>query len=134
MKKVLLDTNGYSEYLTGNLDVFHAISLAENVFMSVIVLGELYAGFRGGSKYRQNDEILRKFLSKPTVGVLLVTEETSQIFGQTKNALKKSGTPIPINDVWIASQAIETGAVVITYDSHYEEIAGLRIWENLNSE
>lgn len=127
MKKVLLDTNAYSAYLTGDKSVFGAISSAENVFMSVIVLGELHAGFRGGSKYKYNIEILDRFLSKPTVGVLSVTEETSIVFGQIKNSLKQAGTPIPINDVWISSQAIETGSVLVTHDDHFSHVAGLRL-------
>ena len=129
MKRILLDTNAYSEYLTGNQDVFHVISKADFVLISVIVLGELYAGFRGGNKCRENLEILRRFLSKPTVTDLPITEETSEIFGQTKNNLRITGTPIPINDVWIASQAIETGSVLITFDDHFENVKGLRIWE-----
>ena len=131
MKKVLLDTNAYIGYLTGNHDVLNTISQADDVFISVIILGELYAGFWGGSNRGQNNEILQRFLSKPTVSILQVTDETSEIFGQTKYHLKKSGTPIPINDIWIASQTMETGAVLITFDRHFEKILGLRIWDVL---
>ncbi|MBU2512067.1 type II toxin-antitoxin system VapC family toxin [bacterium] len=127
MKKVLMDTNAYSAYLTGDKSVFRAITEADNVFLSVIVLGELYAGFRGGTKYVYNIEILNRFISKPTVSVLSVTEETSLIFGQIKNSLKQAGTPIPINDVWISSQAMETGSVLITFDDHFNYVAGLRL-------
>lgn len=131
MKKVLLDTNAYSGYLAGDKTVFQAIAEAESVFLSVIVLGELYAGFRGGTKFKFNIEILNKFLLKPTVNVLSVTEETSTVFGQIKNDLKQAGTPIPINDVWLASQAIESGSVLITYDDHFSNVAGLRIFDLL---
>ncbi len=37
-------------------------------------------------------------------------------------------TPIPINDVWIASHGLESGATVITYDGHFKHVSGLRIW------
>lgn len=129
MKKVLLDTNAYTGYLTGDKTVFQAIAKAENVFLSVIVLGELYAGFRGGTRFKYNSEILNSFLSKPTVRVLSVTEETSTVFGEIKNNLKQAGTPIPINDVWVASQAIETGSVLITYDNHFNNVTGLRLFD-----
>ena len=42
--------------------------------------------------------------------------------------VSKAGTPIPINDVWIASHAMETGSVVITYDKHFNLVPGLRVW------
>ncbi len=132
MKSIILDTNAYSEYLAGNQNVLYSMSSVDKVYLSVIVLGEIYAGFRGGKKYLQNTEILQKFLSKPTVDIQQVTDETAEIFGQTKHILKQAGTPIPINDVWIASQTIETGSVLVTFDSHFAKIPGLRIWHKVD--
>lgn len=125
----MLDTNAYSAFLTGHQGVFRVISEAERVYISVIVLGEIFAGFRGGTKFTENNEILNRFLSKPTVMTLPVTEETSEIFGQIKNSLKQAGTPIPINDVWISSQAIEIGSVLVSFDDHFRKVAGLRVWD-----
>lgn len=131
MKNVLLDTNAYVGFLNGDENVFHSISKAVTVYMSVFVLGELYAGFRGGNRERKNKEILERFLNKSSVRILSATEETAEIFGKIKHELKSAGTPIPINDVWIASHAIETGSVVITYDAHFLKIAGIRLWDFL---
>ncbi len=39
--------------------------------------------------------------------------------------LKHQGTPIPSNDIWIAAQAMEHGAELLTSDRHFENIAGL---------
>ena len=49
-----------------------------------------------------------------------------------KHQLQSNGTPIPLNDVWIAAQAIQTGAVLATYDRHFEDVAGVRLWDVLN--
>ncbi|MBN1864741.1 MAG: PIN domain-containing protein, partial [Victivallales bacterium] len=38
------------------------------------------------------------------------------------------GAPVPVNDIWIAAQAIERGAVVVTNDRHFSNIAGLRVF------
>jgi tRNA(fMet)-specific endonuclease VapC len=102
--------------------------------MSIFVLGELYAGFKGGNKEQENTRLLKRFIQKPTVEILEATEETSKIFGQIKNDLKKAGTPLPINDVWIAAHTLESGSTLITYDIHFLEIPGLRLWEHLNKE
>lgn len=95
------------------------------------VLGELYAGFKGGMREQRNTKILSDFLNKPTVLTVDATPDTSEIFGTLKNSLKKAGTPLPINDVWIASHAIETGAIIITFDNHFQKIPGLRVWDFL---
>lgn len=127
MSKILLDTNCYTSYLSGDYDVLNVLADADIVFMSIFVLGELYAGFKGGNKERENITILNRFLAKPTVSALGASKETAEVFGMVKNSLKKAGTPIPINDVWIASHALETGSIVITYDKHFNLIPGLRL-------
>lgn len=99
--------------------------------MSVFVLGELHAGFAGGAKKRENKDTLQRFLMKPSVKILNATTETAEVFGQVKFNLKRSGNPLPINDVWIAAHALETGSVVVTYDTHFESIPGLRLWERV---
>lgn len=133
MKRILLDTNAYTRLLTGDANVLDAVAEAEQVHLSVFVMGELLAGFRGGTKLQQNRQLLKTFLSKSTVSLLGATAETAEIFGQIKNDLRKAGTPIPINDVWIAAHAMETGAVLVTYDGHFREVPGLRLWGQIPS-
>ncbi len=128
MKNILLDTNCYSAYLTGDERVLNVLVEAESVYMSIFVLGELFAGFRGGSKMQQNLDYLKQFLAKKTVKILDATMETAEIFGDLKEKLKNNGSPIPINDVWIAAHALETSSVLITYDTHFQNITGLRRW------
>lgn len=128
MKKILLDTNCYTSFLAGDKKVLTSLANAEIVFMSVFVLGELFAGFKGGSKQGKNNHLLESFLRKPTVQVLDATTETAQFFGLVKDGLKKAGSPIPINDVWIAAHTLETGSTLVTYDAHFCKVAGLRLW------
>lgn len=131
MRKAIIDTNSYTRLMSGDENVADALGKIEVVYLSVIVLGEILAGFKGGNREQENKQILRSFLGKPTVEVLDVTSETSEVFAQVKNILRRSGNPIPINDLWIASQAIENGAVIITYDKHFNRIPGLRVWDRL---
>ncbi len=127
MKKVLLDTNAYSALLNGNKEIFRIISKAEVTYLSVIVIGELFAGFNGGSNKKDNINLLNEFLDQSSVKLLEVSFETASIFGSLKHDLKKEGTPIPLNDVWIASQSIETGSVLVTLDAHFKKVKGLRM-------
>jgi tRNA(fMet)-specific endonuclease VapC len=131
MKKILLDTNAYCHFLSGDETILDELTSADVVYMSVFVLGELYAGFKGGNKEQQNSSLLKKFIQKPTVELLNTTEETAIFFGLIKHNLKIAGTPIPINDVWIAAHTMESGATLITKDNHFLKIQGLRVWENI---
>lgn len=132
MKKILLDTSAYSYLRQGNEEVLDALSHADLVYVSIFVLGELYAGFRGGSKEPANRELLERFLKRPTVRVIAATRETAEVFGEIKNMLKRAGRPLPLNDVWIAAHAMETGSIVVTFDSHFRQIPGLRLWNGLS--
>lgn len=127
MRKILLDTNAYSAYRRGDETVLEALSESDRVYVSVIVLGELYYGFRQGCHERKNREELKRFTKKSTVRFLHVTEETSDIFSQVKSKLKEKDVPIPINDVWIAAHCMETGSVLVTFDKHFQSIDGLRL-------
>jgi tRNA(fMet)-specific endonuclease VapC len=129
MKKVLLDTNAYSRYLAGDDRVFEVLVRTDIVVMSVVVLAELFTGFKGGRQFANNSKNLRSFLRKPSVQIIHITEETAEIFADLKHALRVAGTPIPINDLWIAANSMETGSELITFDKHFRHIAGLRIWE-----
>ncbi len=131
MNKILLDTNAYIAFLRGNQHVLHVLAGAEIAFISIFVLGELEAGFQGGSKEESNRDLLRRFLSRPSIRVLNATHSTARIFGRIKSELRIAGTPLPIIDVWIAAHAMETEAALITYDSHFQKVSGLRCWSNI---
>jgi len=127
MKKIILDTNAYSGLLRGDESILEILSRAAIVYMSVFVLGELLTGFKGGTRESTNVQLLRDFLERPTVKILDATMETSEIFAEIKTSLKTAGNPIPINDIWIAAHAVETGSMLITFDAHFKKITGLRI-------
>jgi len=128
MRSVLLDTCAFTALFQGAEAVLESITRADCVYASVIVIGELETGFRGGTRYAENLAVLERFLAKPTVETLAVTRETSDCFGRIKDALRRKGTPIPINDVWLAAQAVENGAVLVSFDRHFAAIDGLRLW------
>ena len=132
VRRALLDTNAYGRFFGGDHRVLEVLGEAETVYLSVIVMGELHAGFRGGSRDRENRGQLSQFLAKPSVAELAVTAETAEVFGEVKDALRRAGTPIPMNDVWIAAQAIESGSVVVTFDEHFSKVPGLRLWDLLS--
>ncbi len=127
MKKILLDTNGYVAFKRGEKDVIHTIQKATTIGFSVVVLGELLAGFSAGSKESTNREELKAFLDSPRVVLLNVSEATSEFYAKVFSGLKQKGKPIPTNDLWIAATALEHGYALFTYDRHFKEIDGLLV-------
>ena len=91
----------------------------------LVTLAELKAGFYGGSQRRRNEELLQRFLSRPTVGVLLPARETAEHYARLFVQLKRAGTPVPDNDLWIAAQALEHDLILITRDKHFRHIPQL---------
>jgi tRNA(fMet)-specific endonuclease VapC len=127
MRKVLLDTSAYSYLLRGNKLIHSEIESADQVFVSAVVIAELLIGFANGTRSSQNKQLLADFLSQPTVVQTNITQETAEVYQQVYSSLAKKGTPIPINDVWIAAQSLEMGAKLLTCDKHFEQVPGLRL-------
>ena len=131
VRKIFLETNSYSDYFRGDKKITKAISESDEVIISVITLGELYLGFKEGNRESKNLEMLRDFLRDPKVKIANVTLRTSQEYGKMKYELRKRGALIPENDIWIAAQVVETGLVLVTFDKHFLDIPGIRLWKDL---
>jgi tRNA(fMet)-specific endonuclease VapC len=125
MRPILLDTNAYVSFKRNETSIVEIVQHAEWLVMSPIVIGELMAGFDGGNRVKQNKLELQKFLESSRTIIYLLTLDTSHFFSQVYCSLKHKGKPIPTNDMWIASQALEQGCVVCTHDKHFSFIEGL---------
>ena len=79
-------------------------------------------GFRSGSRASEDEAELRQFLSNAAVDVLDVTADVVGIYAEIVVGLKKAGTPLPVNDLWIAAVAVRHGAPMLTYDAHFQKI------------
>ena len=123
--KVALDANRYSDFCRGASEVVKHMAEAEKIYLPVIVLGELRAGFQLGTQCRQNERILVRFLSSPRVRLLLPDEQTTFHYATLFVQLRQKATPIPTNDLWIAALAIQHGLILLTRDSHFQHIPQL---------
>lgn len=129
---VLLDTNSYTAYFSKDARVKREIDKSQKVFISVISVGELLYGFKKGSREVSNTNDLNDFLGNKKIHLLPVTFKTATIYSTVKYHLKRKGTPIPDNDIWIAASALEIKAAIITFDRHFLKILGLKHWKELS--
>lgn len=123
--KVALDANRYVDLARGLNEVVEQTSRAERIYLPLIVLGELRAGFQAGNRARQNERILTRFLSSPRVRLLLPDEQTTFHYASLFSQLRRQATPIPTNDLWIAVLIIQHDLTLLTRDAHFKHIPQL---------
>ena len=100
------------------------VSQAALVYLPITVLGELEAGFRLGSRYAENMRQLDELLAEPFVESLDVTRRVAIRYGEVFAKLRAAGTPIPVNDIWIAATTMSAGAHLLTFDSDFARVEG----------
>ncbi|MYN65813.1 MAG: type II toxin-antitoxin system VapC family toxin [Acidobacteria bacterium] len=120
--KIVLDTSAYSRLRGGHAEVLERMAAARVVVVPVTVLGELDAGFELGRRAIENRRVLAEFLEEPFVNVLDVTVTTVRHYARIFAALRRAGTPIPINDVWIAAATVECNGHLLTFDRDFSRI------------
>ena len=123
--KIMLDTSAYVGFKRNEAEAVELIVNAERIVFSPVVLGELLFGFRNGSRFRKNMDDLNRFLAHESVKLFPIGKTTADRYSRIVMQLKRQGTPIPTNDIWIAAQAMEHGAELIASDRHFEIISGL---------
>jgi tRNA(fMet)-specific endonuclease VapC len=90
------------------------------------VIGELLGGFAAGSREQRNRGELTAFLATPRVSVVPVDAGTAEHYAALYVGLKRAGTPIPTNDLWIAAIALQHGLRLFTNDGHFRVVADSR--------
>jgi tRNA(fMet)-specific endonuclease VapC len=122
VRRVLLDTSAYSAMRRGDERLLDPLREAGGVFLTTVVLGELLFGFVGGRLDLDNRRLLREFLDLDRVELVPVDEETAERYAVIRDQLRRQGTPIPTNDLWIAASAAQHGLVLLTLDRHFKEV------------
>jgi predicted nucleic acid-binding protein len=123
--RVALDTNRLTDLFQGDSQLAERLAACEEVWIPLVVLAEIKAGFHGGVQRHRNEILLQELLAKPTVAVLLPGRETAEHYARLFVQLKRAGTPVPDNDLWIAALVLEQDLVLITRDQHFERIPQL---------
>ena len=126
-KSITLDTNAFIHFCHGEQHEFEHIEKSDIILVPTIVIGELAYGYLNSKKQEDNFKTLQLFLNQVQVSVLDIDEQVAREFGNIKFKLKKSGNPIPTNDIWIAALAITNNSTLISRDKHFNKIEGLMV-------
>jgi len=121
--RIILDTNIYSDYAEGTPPVVDIIAgRAKEICIPVIVLGELYYGFRKSARRKLNELKIEQFIKMFQVEIIAVDDNVSRKYALIHEYLEKKGCKIPINDVWIAACCMADGGTLLTRDRHFNHI------------
>jgi len=121
---VILDTNGLSALAEGEPAIEPLLRKAAQIAIPVIVLGEYRYGIAHSRDRKQYEEWLTSYLSR--FRILVVDEETTISYSDVRTELKRAGTPIPSNDVWIAALCRQHRLPLLSRDLHFDAVPGVR--------
>jgi tRNA(fMet)-specific endonuclease VapC len=127
MSGSLVDTNIIIKVLNGNDEAVELFDSLDEIYISVITVGELIYGAYKSSRKRENISLFESFLSE--YPLIAVNDEISRIYGEIKAELVVKGINIPENDLWIAAIAIFNNFSLVTFDQHFNNISKLRLLE-----
>ena len=123
MKPLLLDTNVLIKFFRSDLRIASIITAYEKIVLPTVVIGEYMAGVDPKTTGGQRQlEVLSAFLDSSAVKTFPVTEDVASVYARLFRTLRVNGTPIPQNDMWIAACAIESGATLLSFDRHFENV------------
>jgi len=118
--RIAIDANRYADFCKGVPEAVDRIRTARHVVLPFVVLAELRAGFRCGSRSQRNEKNLVRFLQSERVEVLFADEVTTHFYAILFAELRRTGTPIPTNDVWIAALVLQHELVLFSRDKHFD--------------
>ena len=127
MTAIAIDTNVYSGYLRGDPGAVKALRAAHEIHLPLMVLGELLGGFAAGTKVQRNRHQLAQFMASPRVHLMTPNEKTAELYAEVFSTLRRQGTPIPSNDLWIAALVKQSRLPLLSFDAHFRHVPGLEV-------
>lgn len=120
--QIALDTHAYSDFMRGEPNRVQILRAAGIIFLPLIVLGELRAGFAAGNQESANAANLQRFLNSPRVSLLIPDEQTTHHYAQLYLQLRRKSVIIPTNDLWIAALVVQHDLVLCSSDAHFQHL------------
>ena len=120
---MILDSNGLSAIADGEVSLAPILRKASEIAVPVIVLGEYRYGIRQSRDHQRYEQWLQESIRN--YRVLDVDEETANFYASLRFELRRAGTPIPSNDVWIAALCRQHSLSLLSRDRHFDLVRGI---------
>jgi tRNA(fMet)-specific endonuclease VapC len=122
MSRFQLDTSAYAAFFRNYPEAVSLVQEASELSICPIVLGELRSGFLKGGRASENERLLQQFLASPRCSVPPIDDETADRYAVIHDHLRRQGTPVSPNDLWIAASAAQHGLTVVTSNGDFDRI------------
>jgi tRNA(fMet)-specific endonuclease VapC len=120
--RIAIDTNRYVDFAKGLPEAVERFRRADEIFVPFVVLGELRAAFAGGARTGENEANLVRFLDSRRVDLVFADEDTTHHYARLFHQLRRQGTPIPTNDLWIAALVVQHELLLFARDAHFDQL------------
>jgi len=121
--RLVLDTNALIRLFKGiGPEIERALMGAVQLVIPLAVYGEFLSGLAAVGRSSRERALFDELVATPNTSVHRPTEKTAQYYARILNQLRKQGTPVPTNDIWIAAETMELDGTLYTYDRHFEQI------------
>jgi len=120
---MILDTNGISAWWLSEPSFTALLEDADRLCVPVPALAEFRFGIL---KSRFRDKMtawLEESLTSTTI--LMADDTTTRHYAEIRLQLMSAGTPIPMNDLWIAAIARQHKLPVLSRDGHFDHVGGI---------
>ena len=120
--EIAIDTNRYRDFVDAVPEAVTVFQTAPKIWVPLVVVAELRAGFAVGTHGFANQRVFEQFLHRPRVSVLVPTMETSHHYANLYRQLRAAGTPIPTKDLWIAAMVVQHDLTLFSRDAHFDAV------------
>lgn len=120
---MILDTNAVSALLAGDAALAEILSATSRHHLPTVVVGEYRYGLERSRVRNSLEERLNDLIADSIV--LTIDLGTTLHYARVRDELRRQGTPIPENDVWIAALARQHRLPVVSRDGHFDGVPGI---------
>ena len=121
---MILDTNALSAWQDDDPVLLQLLQAQERLLLPVIVIGEYRYGALRSRRRRELESWLDVVVTRLDLGPVVLA--TALLYGDVRAVLHDKGRPIPENDMWIAALALQHRLPVLSRDTHFDVVDGLR--------
>ncbi len=123
--RLAVDTNAVIAYREGISEVCALIEGLDTIILSATVLGELLYGAANSARPRENEQAVRKFVAQ--CAFIPIDQSIAGCYAAVRLKLKKTGRPIPENDIWVAATCLELDIALLSWDTHFAHVPDLQV-------
>ena len=134
MNAAVVDTNVLIAFLERGSRVADVLGRFDRLLVPAAVDAEFRAGIDLATRTgRRRVQVLDGFLGESSVAFVSADRDVSVKYAMLHRVLKRQGTPIPVNDIWIAASALVLNVPLCTFDQHFRNVPLLEVVEVVNA-